>query len=100
MKTIIAIAIAATAFAASTVNAQSNDTVSVRVSYADLNLSSASGRTTLDSRISAAAHAVCENGSTDLSAKMAANRCIKNALSGARLQVAAASPTAIVIASR
>lgn len=100
MKTIIAIAIAATAFAASTVNAQSADTVSVRVSYADLNLNSASGRTTLERRISAAAHSVCDNGSTDLAAIMAANRCLKTALSAARQQVAAANPIAGVIASR
>lgn len=100
MKTILAIAIAATSFVASTVNAQSTGSVSVRVSYADLKLDSAAGRATLNRRIGTAVRSVCDNGSTDLAATMAANRCMSQARASAQTQIAAASSTALVFASR
>ncbi len=57
--------------------------VSRNVSYADLNLSNAAGRAALESRIKAAARAVCQADGYDLAARNRESRCVKTAISNA-----------------
>jgi UrcA family protein len=62
IKTLVSVAIAAAAISATPAGAQMKPTDEVRkqiVSYADLNLGSAAGRSTLDRRIRTAARGVC-----------------------------------------
>jgi UrcA family protein len=68
------------------------ETVTVRVSYADLNLASAEGRARLDRRIAGAARSIC--GSVlPAHLEMAAlvKSCRENAIASARLPAAYAS---------
>ncbi len=58
-------------------------TVSKTVSYADLNLGSAAGRTALEARIRTAAKSVCTTGSNDLVSRDHEGRCVKAALANA-----------------
>ena len=62
------------------------------VRYGDLDLSNASGRNALESRIQAAAHYVCTAGMDDVRARIDKSRCIRNAVNGAKKTVAAAAP--------
>lgn len=58
------------------------------VSYADLNLAHASGRSALDARIKQAARSVCSTGASDLRARTDEARCIRAAVAGAQTRVA------------
>jgi UrcA family protein len=55
------------------------------VSYVDLNLANDQGRDTLDARIKAAARSVCANSGGDLRARTGQARCIREAISQARM---------------
>lgn len=58
---------------------------SVKVSYADLNLSSAAGRDALDRRVARTAERICGVAlESDLAMQMAAKRCAANARESAR----------------
>lgn len=59
----------------------------VHVSYADLDLSDALGRQTLDHRLVNAARAVCDQDSSDPFVQLAAYRCKRVALADARLHM-------------
>lgn len=64
----------------------SPETITVRVSYADLNLANAAGRATLDRRIAGAARSIC--GSyfpADLEMAVLAKACRQDAIASARL---------------
>jgi UrcA family protein len=62
------------------------------VSYSDLNLGSAQGRTALDMRIKNAAQAVCATGLNDVQGRTTEARCIRDAVNGAQAKrVASAS---------
>ena len=65
----------------------------VRVSYADLNLSSSAGKVTLARRINAAAKSACavDANERDLMMKAITARCHVTAVSGARTAIAAAT---------
>ena len=60
------------------------------VSYADLDLSTAHGRTALDARVRGAARQVCEIGAdnTSLAEQIAAKSCVAKAVSSAQQQFA------------
>jgi UrcA family protein len=92
-------ALIAAGFTCSAVIAQESPT-SVRVSYADLNLSSSAGRNMLEVRINAAASKACAgyDGDRDLALKAESARCYAAAVSGARTAIAMA--TAPALASR
>jgi UrcA family protein len=55
------------------------------VSYVDLNLGNDQGRDTLDARIKAAARSVCANGGNDVRARTVEARCVREAISQARM---------------
>ena len=57
--------------------------VSRSVSYADLNLANPAGRAVLETRIKAAARAVCQDGGYDIAAKTRENQCVKAAIAKA-----------------
>lgn len=102
MKIFTAIATAAViaaGFVATDATAQAVSTT-VRVSYADLNLSSSAGMNTLTRRINAAANTACavEPGQRDLTSKGNSARCHVAAVASARTAIAAA--TAPMFASR
>jgi UrcA family protein len=62
---------------------------SVHVTFADLDLSRASGRATLERRVDLAVHRVCPEPATlDLRALAANRACRRSALAGAREQLA------------
>lgn len=65
---------------AATTPAQATETVSKTVSYADLNLAQPAGRATLESRIKAAARAVCVADSDDYLTRAKKSRCIRTAI--------------------
>src|SRR5207237_8043520 len=66
--------------------------VTVRVSFADLNLASAQGRAVLDRRIAGAARSICgEYFSTDLQMRALVQDCREDAIASARLPTAYAS---------
>jgi UrcA family protein len=62
------------------------------VSFSDLDLSNAKGRSVLDFRIKHAARSVCAIGSADLRSRSEEARCIRNALDAAAPKVVAAAP--------
>jgi UrcA family protein len=90
MKTIIAIA-AAIAFTGSAAVAQEQgDRATVRVSYADLDLNYAAGRSALEGRVSGAVRHVCPMPShMDSRAMTQFHNCRSHAWAGARQQLAA-----------
>ncbi len=55
------------------------------VSYVDLNLANDQGRDTLDARIKAAARSVCSNGSDDVRGRTEEARCVRDAISQAKM---------------
>ena len=55
------------------------------VSYLDLNLGNDQGRDTLDARIKAAARSVCASGSNDVRARTEEARCVREAISQAKM---------------
>jgi UrcA family protein len=57
------------------------------VAYGDLNLANASGRSTLEQRITYAARSVCFNGGHDVASKLTYDRCVKAAKADAKAQV-------------
>ena len=66
--------------------------VTVRVSFADLNLASAQGRAVLDRRIAGAARSICgEYFSTDLQMRALVQDCREDAIASARLPASFAS---------
>jgi UrcA family protein len=104
------IALAATACAAATLSTLvplpaaaaeitvAPDTVTVRVSYADLNLSTADGRARLDRRIAGAARGIC--GSyfpLDLHMAALVSDCREDAIASARIPTAVASNDRAVV---
>lgn len=65
--------------------------VSVKVSHADLNLATQSGRATLDQRLLAATSKVCGTSqSADLATVVAVNKCRAQAIGSARAAASAA----------
>lgn len=87
----LAAALATSLFAAAPTAAE---TRSISVSYADLNLASAAGRTTLENRIARAATRVCRyNGSPDLKSQQLALGCRTTAMADAlaKVELAAAN---------
>lgn len=72
----------------------------VSVSYADLNLGSVSGQTTLAKRINTAAAAACDVDANvrDHAIKASSDRCFNAAVSRANLAIASADT--LVVASR
>lgn len=58
-----------------------------QVRYGDLDLASADGRATLDHRIRAASRRVCASDAVTLASRSAVNRCVDNAIGGARAQL-------------
>lgn len=64
--------------------AQSGETVSQTVSYADLDLSTPAGRAMLDRRLASAARSLCQVGSYDLARQTAEKRCFKVTIASAR----------------
>ena len=112
-KTLILVAAGAAAWLASAgaMAAGSDDTRSVRVSYADLDLSKAAGVDSLRSRLRQASEKVCGGSSDirDLGTSAAQRQCSARALSAALEQlrtaqhaarVAAGSTTAVASNSR
>jgi UrcA family protein len=68
------------------------ETVTVRVSYADLNLASAAGRARLDRRIAGAAREICGSYfSNDLRLGALVSACRADAIASARIPTAVAS---------
>ena len=68
------------------------DTVTVRVSYADLNLASAAGRARLDRRIAGAARSICGNFfPAELEMAALVQTCREDAIASARIPTAVAS---------
>jgi UrcA family protein len=68
------------------------DTITVRVSYADLNLATSQGRAQLDRRIAGAARSIC--GSyfpVDLEMAALVQNCREDAIASARIPTAVAS---------
>ena len=85
----LASAVLAIAAAAPAVNAQVQDQGSVRVSYADLNLASVSGRQALDHRVSRAIDKACGERPmlSDLDGQHAFQSCEKAARSNVETQL-------------
>ena len=84
--------LAATPAAAADINVVAPDVITVRVSYADLNLASPDGRARLDGRIAGAARVIC--GSffpADLEMASLVRTCRADAIASARLPDAYAS---------
>lgn len=75
---------------------------STAVSYADLDLSSAQGRATLDARVRHAARQVCEIGTdhVSLAERNAARACFNTALSSAHQQYASIEARRARVADR
>lgn len=75
---------------------------SLRISYADLNLSASAGQTTQTRRIDTAAKIVCDatGGPHDLTIVAGERRCYKAAVSGARSSIASAMAADRMLASR
>ena len=68
------------------------ETVTVRVSYADLNLATAQGRARLDRRIAGAARSICGNfHPADLEMASLVQNCREDAIASARIPTAMAS---------
>lgn len=68
------------------------ETITVRVSYADLNLATAQGRAQLDRRIAGAARSICgPYFPTDLRMAALVQDCREDAISSARIPTAVAS---------
>jgi UrcA family protein len=92
LKTISAVAALAVAsvFAVPTVS-QAEDSQSVRVSYADLNLASVDGRHRLQHRVTYAAKTVCDLGETSSQLSLAAltKDCREDTIARAQPQLAA-----------
>lgn len=87
----IVLCLAVPAIVVGTTLPASAETKSIRVSYVGLDLSSASGRATLDRRIANAARALCGDPfEGPLANKMAAKACASDAIEGTSKQVAAA----------
>jgi UrcA family protein len=87
MKTILTIALAAAAFAASPALAQSSGATQLTVSYAGLDLSTARGVATLDSRIRTAVQTACgPTSSADLHGANLVDQCRADTLALARAQ--------------
>jgi UrcA family protein len=109
MMSLRSIALAATACAVATLSMTAApasaaditvmpETVTVRVSYADLNLASAEGRARLDRRIAGAARSIC--GSffpADLDMATLVRDCRADAIASARIPTAVASNNAVVL---
>ena len=73
------------------------DTITVRVSYADLNLASAQGRARLDRRIAGAARSICGNFfPADLEMAALVQTCRADAIASARIPTAVASNSGAV----
>jgi UrcA family protein len=89
MKTMVSVALAAAALAATPATAQIQEIpVSKRVFFGDLALESADGRATLDRRIRHAVREVCGPVSDgNLKTFLAAQRCRRDAVSSAGAQV-------------
>ena len=68
--------------------AQNEETTSIVVPFSDLDLSSHTGMTRLDTRLKVAAFKVCDTRSADLRARRLDDECRKRALTGARTEVA------------
>jgi len=95
MKIIAIIAFAAASIAASAASAEPTHNIVV-VSYADLNLSSEAGRTTLARRINIAARVACGSGSSQpIQLQRITDRCVKTASSEARTVMASIAPAQI-----
>jgi UrcA family protein len=77
---------------------RTDDRLTERVSYADLNLASASGRQRLEFRVSHAVRNVCPSGFV-LQEMLDARHCSKEAWAGARPQMEQAFARAIEVAS-
>ena len=73
------------------------ETVTVRVSYADLNLATAQGRARLDSRIAGAARSICGSFfAVDLTMAAQVRDCRADAIASARLPTAYAANAGVV----
>ncbi len=92
MKIVFAAVVAMTALAAPSANAQTTPTA--RVSYADLDIHSSAGQTTLKSRSEHAARNVCGsfNSDFDLASRTSVNRCYRAAIGDAMNQLNARAP--------
>ncbi len=91
MKIILAAALALATIAAPAAFAQSAPTA--KVFFGDLNLDTAAGQSTLNSRIAHAARNVCRSTEgRDLASRSAWQACFFNAMTGAMGQVPATSP--------
>jgi UrcA family protein len=92
LKAISAVAalVVASVFVVPTVS-QAEDSQSVRVSYADLNLASMDGRQRLEHRVAYAAKAVCDLGETSSELSLAAltKGCREDTLASVQPQLAA-----------
>ena len=80
--------------------AHADETRSVRISYADLNLSSPAGQKALDARVRRAISEVCDSGLQDpLAWSSDVRRCREKARAGAHTQVAVAMAKASRLAA-
>lgn len=88
--------------AVATPAAAQSERASIRVSYADLNLSTDLGKKTLDRRVDAAAKAVCDFDpyERDLSRVLISAHCTRAAVSQARVAMAAAKANTPALAAR
>lgn len=90
MKTTVCAVTAAVALGVFPLVAQAADDLpTVRVSFADLDLSKAAGRATLEHRIDAAVRRLCGPSPVNVVAMQGYHGCRKAAWSGARVQLAA-----------
>jgi UrcA family protein len=82
MKTVIIIATAVSLFATPAIAQDFGSTPSEKISYGDLDLSSAGGKATLEQRIHAAASRVCSTGSNEqsLADNLAGRVCFKTSV--------------------
>jgi UrcA family protein len=87
----VALSLTATPAAAADITV-APETVTVRVSYADLNLATAQGRARLDRRIAGAARSICGNFfPADLEMAALVQTCREDAIASARIPTAVAS---------
>jgi UrcA family protein len=112
MMSLRSIALAATACAAATLSMTATpaaaaditvmpDTVTVRVSYADLDLASAEGRARLDRRIAGAARGICgAYFPIDLRTAALVQDCRADAIASARIPTAVASNAVVLTGHR
>ena len=90
MKTTVCAVTAAVALGVFPLVAQAADDLpSVRVSFADLDLNKAAGRTTLERRIDTAVRRLCGPSPVNVVAMQSYRGCRRAAWSGARVQLAA-----------